>query len=142
YLIERKKGDAASADPYVQVGTSTTTSFIDSTELPDGQQFTYRVRTEFDDDTPHTSSPWSQQPVSIGAVNDAPTANAHAFSTNEDTALTTGNVLDNDTDDDSNHSGLRAVLTSAPSSGILTSNGATLVVGSVLDGSFTFAPAQ
>jgi len=152
YVFQRKKGNAVSTDPYVPAdGTptaSTTLSFIDQTELPDSQEFTYRVRTEFDDETDHTFSPWSQ-PVTITAVNDAPTAYNDTFSTNEDTLLTTGNVLGTvagtpgfDTDDDSNHSGLRAVLVSGPSSGMLTSQGATLNVGDVFDGSFSFAPAQ
>jgi hypothetical protein len=85
YQIQRKTGNAASADSYVLVGTSPTLSFIDLTELSNGTPYSYRVRTEFDNETPHTFSPWSN-PVTITAVNDAPMANGpQAIVTLEDT---------------------------------------------------------
>jgi len=53
YQIWRKKGDATSTNVYSQIGTSTTTMFIDPTSLPTGQQFTYYVRAEIGDEMPN-----------------------------------------------------------------------------------------
>jgi len=143
YLIQRKTGTATSNGPYVLVGTSPTTSFSDLTELPNGAAFTYRVRTEFDNETPHTFSSWSQ-PVTIVAVDDAPIANpapnADNYNTTQGKALNVDavhGVLVNDTDDDSPATSLRAVLltppaTYGPSHGTVTLNP---------DGSFTYVPA-
>ena len=47
YQIERKAGDDNSTNPFVLIGTSTTRFFIDTESLPNGQQFTYRVRARF-----------------------------------------------------------------------------------------------
>jgi VCBS repeat-containing protein len=138
YVFQRKKGNAASADTFVPAGTSPTQSFIDPTELPNGVEFTYRARAEFDNETPHTFSGWSQ-PVTITAVNDAPVSNpapnADRYSTNLGTTLNVDaphGVLSNDTDDDSAQGSLKAVLVTGPAHGTLTLNA---------DGSFNYTPA-
>ena len=69
--------------------------------------------------------------ASITAVNHAPVANPDSYGSNEDTQLT-GNVLDNDTDDDSNHAGLRARLLTGPTHAKSFSLNA--------DGSFSYVP--
>ena len=56
YKIFRKSGDASSTSPYSQIGTSSSTSFVDPNQLPTGKTFTYYVKTEFDDETPHKFS--------------------------------------------------------------------------------------
>jgi hypothetical protein len=56
YLIFRKSGDASSTSAYSQIGTSSTTSFVDPNSLPTAKTFTYYVKTEFDDETPHKFS--------------------------------------------------------------------------------------
>src|SRR5213078_3044131 len=101
--------------------------------------FTYRVRTQYHDGA---LGPWSKALTPpIQTVNDAPVAYNETFSANEDAASIAGNVLGTDpmatgfdTDDDTVHAGLRAVLVSGPmpGSGTLTLNP---------DGSFTFVPA-
>jgi VCBS repeat-containing protein len=70
--------------------------------------------------------------ITVGAVNDAPTAATDAYSTGEDTALTVAapGVLANDSDPDGD--GLHTVLGSAPSHGILSLDA---------DGSFIYTPA-
>ena len=54
YLIFRK--DDSSNKPFVQIGTSTTTSFVDPNNTPPGKTFDYYVKTEFGDEKPHTFS--------------------------------------------------------------------------------------
>jgi VCBS repeat-containing protein len=61
--------------------------------------------------------------------NSAPTAVADSFTTAEDTALTTGNVLSNDTDPDGNS--LTAIKVTDPAHGTLSLNA---------DGTFTYTP--
>ena len=70
--------------------------------------------------------------ITVNAVNDAPSATADSYSTNEDTALTISapGVLSNDGDVDGNT--LSAVLASSPSHGTLALNS---------NGSFTYTPA-
>jgi len=50
YLVFRKDGDASSTSLYSQIGTTTSTSFVDPTQLPSGKTFTYYVQTAFADD--------------------------------------------------------------------------------------------
>jgi hypothetical protein len=142
YRGSRKRGNANSTSPYVDIGTSSVTSFIEDTEpvpspgaqLPDGVSFTYRFRAEFDDQTPHEFSGFSKS-VTITAVNNAPVANADPnYTTPRNKTLTVTEaqgVLVNDTDVDSPRSFLRAVLKSGPANGTLTLN---------TNGSFTYTP--
>jgi VCBS repeat-containing protein len=69
--------------------------------------------------------------LTVTPVNDAPTASADSYTTNEDTPLSVpaAGVLANDSDSDGDP--VTAVLTSGPSSGSLTLNA---------DGSFTYTP--
>ena len=67
--------------------------------------------------------------ITVGAVNDAPVANADSIAATEDTPAS-GNVLANDTDVDGD--ALTAILVSGPAHGSLTLNP---------DGSFTYTPA-
>ncbi|MGH9411254.1 MAG: Ig-like domain-containing protein [Vicinamibacterales bacterium] len=139
YLVSRKTGDASSNAPYEQVGTSQTTSFIDSEELPDGLQFTYLVKAEFDDEPTIQISGASNLTI-IVTIDDRPTATSDGpFNTAFNTPLTVGDpiavspqgVLANDIDDDSAPTMLRAVLVTGASHGALTLNP---------NGSFTYAP--
>jgi hypothetical protein len=138
YVLQRKKGNASSPDPYVAAGTSPTKTHIDLTELQDGAEYTYRARTEFDDTAVHTFSPWSK-PVTVTAVNERPVANADNYSTNEDTPLIVpapslpgvAGVLGNDTDVDS------PTLTVDLSSVVGPSNGALTMSA---NGSFVYTP--
>jgi uncharacterized protein YjbI with pentapeptide repeats len=115
----------------------------DDEELPNGQQFAYVVKAAFTDGT---KSGASQSSETITAVNDAPVALAEVLFTYEDTPVTyAGNLLSNDTDDDTTinpttFTPLRAKLTSLPLNGVLTSQGHTLAVGDTFDGTFTFTP--
>src|SRR5262249_55471134 len=92
----------------VPVGTANGNTIVDTEELPNGVQFTYYVKADFDDNPAGPSG--ASNYVTITAINDAPVAVADSYTAREDTLLTGNNVLDNDTDDDSVHSGLRAVL--------------------------------
>src|SRR5205823_657219 len=100
--------------------------------LPGGVDFTYYVQADLGGGTadhPNLSLP--SDPAISSAVNDAPVATGETFSTKEDT-LVTGNVLDNDTDDDSPRTILTAVLVSGPSHGALVLSP---------HGSFTYTPS-
>jgi hypothetical protein len=116
----------------VLVGTTSSTTFVDPEELPNGVQFTYFVRAEFDDETPHTVSGPSNF-ATVTAVNEPPLAVNDSYTTRQRTALNVAGpgVLGNDTDVDSPPAfiGRRAMLVSGPSNGVLTLNG---------DGSFTY----
>jgi hypothetical protein len=102
------------------------------------------VRTEFDNETPHTFSSWSQ-PVTIVAVDDAPIANrapnADNYSTTQGKTLNVDaphGVLANDTDVDSPATSLKAVLLTPPATYGPFHGTVTLSP----DGSFTYVPAQ
>jgi hypothetical protein len=128
YEFQRQTG----TDPFATVGTSPTKNFTELEELPNGVLFSYRSRTEFDNENPHTFSGWSN-PVTIAAVNDPPVANADSYNTNQGTTLivdATHGVLANDRDDDS--TSFSAILVTPPSHGALVWNG---------DGSFTYVPS-
>ncbi|MEJ2142438.1 MAG: Ig-like domain-containing protein [Gammaproteobacteria bacterium] len=70
--------------------------------------------------------------VTINPVNDAPVAAADSSSTNEDTAVTTGNVLSNDTDTEGDTLSISAADATSANGGTVTNNG---------DGTFTYTPA-
>ena len=53
YQIFRKKGTATSSGSYTQIGTSSTTTFVDLTNLSPGQQYTYYVRAVITDELPN-----------------------------------------------------------------------------------------
>lgn len=85
--------------------------------------FTYRANDGTDNSNTATVT------ISIGGVNDAPTAANDAFSTTEDTALVGTGVLANDSDPEND--ALTAILSSAPTQGTLILNA---------DGTFTYTP--
>ncbi|WP_299411911.1 Ig-like domain-containing protein, partial [Acaryochloris sp. IP29b_bin.148] len=72
--------------------------------------------------------------ITINGVNDAPTTNDDAnvgFTTNEDTSFTTGNVLGNDTDPDTNDTLTVLSIDTTGTQGIVTNNN---------DGTFDYDP--
>jgi hypothetical protein len=75
--------------------------------------------------------------LTVNAVNDAPVANNDSYSTNEDTPLTVNaanGVLFNDTDIDTPHGSLTAILVSGPSNALSFTLNA--------DGSFNYTPTS
>src|SRR6185295_7036394 len=78
----------------------------------------------------HGGSDTASVTVTVNPVNDAPVANADAYSTAEDTTLNASSVLANDTDADANV--LTAILVSSVSHGSLTLNA---------NGTFSYVPA-
>jgi hypothetical protein len=132
YLVERKRGNAASTNPFVQVGTATGNYFVD-VEMPNGIQFTYRVRARFDDDPPADFSDYSNTDTET-AVNDAPVAFANTYPAQKNTtlAIAAPGVVGNDTDVDTPVSSLQAVRIGA------CNKGGTLTFG--LNGAFTYRP--
>ena len=94
-----------------------------------GDTFTYTI------EDPSGSSDTATVTVTVNGVNDAPTAVADTFETNEDTPLAIGapGVLMNDSDVDTGTM-LTAVLDSGPS------NAASFTLNS--DGSFSYTPAS
>ncbi|MBA3957346.1 MAG: tandem-95 repeat protein, partial [Parachlamydiaceae bacterium] len=69
--------------------------------------------------------------ITVNAVNDAPVAANDIASGDEDSVIS-GNVLNNDTDIDTDHANLTAVLNSGPANGTLVLNP---------NGSFTYTPS-
>ncbi len=90
--------------------------------------FSYKAR-----DSSNAESSPATVSITVNAVNDAPTAVADSYSTNEDTPLNVAasGVLGNDSDSDTGDT-LSAVLVSGPSHGTLSLNA---------NGSFSFTPA-
>jgi VCBS repeat-containing protein len=101
-------------------------SYTPDADYHGSDSFTYRASDGTLQSAPATVT------ITVGGVNDAPTAAPDAYSTAEDTTLTVAapGVLGNDTDPDGNP--LTAVLVSPPSRGSLTLNA---------NGSFTYMPA-
>ncbi|MGH9384603.1 MAG: Ig-like domain-containing protein [Vicinamibacterales bacterium] len=131
YMIERKRGNASSTNPYLPVGESLANFFVDG-ELPNGIEFTYRARARFDDETPSAFSDWSNTATTT-AVNDPPVAVANAYAARRNTTLNVAapGVVGNDTDPDSPVSSLQAVLVGCNSGGTLTFG---------LNGAFSYRP--
>ncbi len=69
--------------------------------------------------------------LSVGAVNDPPITNVDDFTTDEDLVLSSGNVLDNDSDLDGDNLMVTTTPVVAPVNGILSLN---------TDGTFTYTP--
>ena len=136
YLIERKRGPASSTFAYAPIGSVATEAFTEdfiNGELPHGLEFTYRTRTEFDDQSPHAFSGYSV-PVTETAVNQAPVANddAYTVSRNATTRIAAAQgVRANDSDIDSPLASIKAVIVTQPSNG-------TLLLRP--DGSFDYRP--
>jgi hypothetical protein len=134
YHVSRKRGIATSSFPFVapSPSTSSTPAFVDFEQLPNGVPFTYKVRAEFDDVTPHEFSGFTRT-ATILAVNNPPTAVDDNYTMARNTTLNVAasGVLANDTDVDSPASFLRAVLTRGPESGTVTLNA---------NGSFSYTP--
>jgi hypothetical protein len=110
------------------------TTLVDTEELPNGVQFTYRVSAQFPDGTLSGPSVLTSAST-ITAVNDAPGVVNHAYTVNRNNPLTVAapGVLASATDDDSPAPEITAVLTTPrpPSHGALVLNA---------DGSFTYTP--
>src|SRR5262249_42037797 len=86
YQVQKKSVGAPDSSYQDVAGTSSVhrNALIDPEELPNGQSFTYRVRTHFDD--PVAASGWSL-PATIAAVNDAPEAKNDSYTAFMNTAL-------------------------------------------------------
>lgn len=134
YEIFRKRGTETSSYSYPPAsqptGTSTTTSFIDLQQLPDGVFFSYKSRARFDDTVISSYS----KSVSIQARNDPPELTADAYSVVRNRTLTrtaaTG-VLANDNDPDSPKTLIFVQLVTPPANGTVTL---------AADGSFVYVP--
>jgi cadherin-like protein len=134
YQIFRKRGMETSSYSYPPAsqptGTSTTTSFIDPQQLPDGEYFTYKARATFDD---NVISSYSKS-VSIQAKNDPPELAADTYTTVRNRNLSRNaaeGVVANDNDPDSPKTAIVVQLVTPPAHGTLTLNP---------DGSFTYRP--
>jgi hypothetical protein len=104
----------------VTTTNGTTTTWIDTEELPNGARFLYFVQ-----GTIAGVSGGLSNFAALVAENSAPVANVDNYTTGFNVPLT-ANVLSNDTDVDSAAASLRAVLVSPPSHGsvVLNANGA------------------
>src|SRR5215204_3439597 len=118
YLVYRLKGAAFTpAAQIVSVGSSSDMFFVDSEELPNGVQFTYFIKAQFDDGGISGASNFA----TITARNDAPVAVNESYSTNQDSQLVIDapGVLANDTDVDSASKRVNTATIGAPSHGTL-----------------------
>jgi hypothetical protein len=140
YLVSRKRVDTNGTNyPWVdRPPTPSSTPAYDNTEhLPNGVQFTFRVRARFFD---QALSGYSRliTTATITARNDAPVATNDSYTTERNRTLRistrAAGVLGNDTDEDTPAALLKArvVTGSGPSSGTLTLNPE--------DGTFTYTP--
>jgi Bacterial Ig domain len=150
YRVYRVQGTTvpANINSLTPVGTTTSTSFVDTEELPNGIPFTYFVRTAFADTTPLSGRSNS---ITITALNDAPLAADDGGPPPDPTYTTVKNIplpvqapgpLSNDADSDSPTAfrARRAVLVTGPSHG-------TVQCGSQLgviceNGSFLYTPTS
>jgi hypothetical protein len=136
FQLSRKRGNATSSYSFITPvpATSATTSYDNTEQLPNGIEFTYRVRAQFGDGG---LSPFSKviSTATVTAVNNAPVTASDAYTTTRNATLNittqAAGVLGNDTDVDSPPAALRAVLVSGPSNGTLTLNA---------NGTFTYKP--
>ena len=133
YHVYRVTGNTITASSSADlIGSTAQRTFVDNEELPNGVQFTYFVKAEFDDETPHAISGASNFAV-ITAENEPPTTTDHAFTTFEDTPELLGNVLTGAVDRDSSAGNVRALVVTPPPHGAVVLNA---------DGSFTYTPGQ
>jgi len=142
--VTRKRGNATSAYSYLTPTppvTSATPSAFDFQQLPNGVEFTYRLRAEFDDPVGFSGFSKATATATITAVNLAPVANGvnllpDAYTTPRNTQLRVTTraqgVLGNDNDVDSPASAIFAVLATPPVTGTLTAFNP--------DGTFTYKP--
>jgi hypothetical protein len=134
FEVQRRR---AAGGPFVTVGTTSTTSFIDLTELADSVFqtpdlfYVYRVRGLAADG----NSPWSRLSAPIDPVNNPPVASGDGPFTVDNRGTLTMDVLANDTDDDSPPAflGRRPLITQQPTSGNLTPN---------VNGTLTYVPPR
>ena len=125
YEVQRKRADASDTT-FVTVGTTSTNSFIDPTELANGVAYVYRVRGLAVDGN---NSEWSQISAPVTASNDAPQAVGNGTFT-VDNKSTLPLVIqtqllfdDRDVDSPTAFVGRRLVVTVQPAHGTLTLNG-------------------
>jgi len=124
------EGDALTITSFTQAGHGAvvnngdgTFTYTPAADYNGADSFTYTVSDGNDGETVATVS------ITVNPVNDAPEATDDALVTNEDTVVTTGNVLANDTDADGDS--LSVVGFTQGSHGAVVSHG---------DGSFTYTP--
>ncbi len=124
------EGDSLSITGFTQGSNGTvadngdgTFTYTPSANFNGSDSFTYTV----DDGNGGTDT--ATVSVTVGAVNDGPSAVADSVSTSEDTAVTTGNVLTNDSDPDGDSLSITGFTQG--SNGTVADNG---------DGTFTYTP--
>jgi VCBS repeat-containing protein len=108
----------------VTVDVNGTWTYTPTANYHGADSFTYTVSDGAATSTPVTVT------ITVAAVNDAPVAQGDSYSTPEDTALTNGNLLSNDSDADGNT--ISVVSNTQPTHGAVTVNA---------DGSFTYTPS-
>lgn len=142
YQVSRKRGNKSSTNPFVTPTPSADSASpaspvtVETQQLPEGYQFTYRLRAQFDD--PSGNSGYSKEidAATITAKNTPPATTADAYTTARNTQLRittrTQGLLNNDSDVDSPPSAVFAVLVTGPLNGTLTEFNS--------DGTFTYRP--